>query len=199
LKSTRRDAFISFLSAAAATGLALGTAVLILALAALSGFQEALKAEVLARTPEIEIAPAPGEPAATVRQRIAAVPGVAETRVESRGQAWLAVGGRVRAVDLVGYEGELPPAFDATAGRSPGLYLPRQLATAWGLAAGDAVEIVSGRPTLSPVEGCRVLCAGIGTKNVSAAPDSDLQELLAELLLERALDDALLGCEAMPP
>ena len=50
LKSTRRDAFITFLSMTAAGGIALGVAALILALAALSGFQAALKGEVLART-----------------------------------------------------------------------------------------------------------------------------------------------------
>ena len=60
LKSSRRDAFITFLSLTAAGGIALGIAALILALAALSGFQAALKSEVLSRTPHIEVELPPG-------------------------------------------------------------------------------------------------------------------------------------------
>jgi len=55
LKSTRRDAFASFLSAVAAGGLALGVAALVLSLAALSGFQAVLKGEVLERSPRLEV------------------------------------------------------------------------------------------------------------------------------------------------
>src|SRR6185369_15034933 len=55
LRSTRRDAFASFLSAVAAGGLALGVAALILALAVISGFQDALRAELLGRTPQVDL------------------------------------------------------------------------------------------------------------------------------------------------
>ncbi|MEE9561567.1 MAG: lipoprotein-releasing system transmembrane subunit LolC, partial [Thermoanaerobaculia bacterium] len=55
LKSTRRDALITFLSATAAGGVGLGIAALILALAALTGFQAALRQEILTRTPQIEV------------------------------------------------------------------------------------------------------------------------------------------------
>ena len=55
LRSTRRDAFASFLSLVAAVGLALGVMALILSLALISGFQEALRGELLGRTPEIEV------------------------------------------------------------------------------------------------------------------------------------------------
>ena len=53
LKSGRKDAFVSFLSAVAMGGIGLGVAALILSLSALNGLQEALRGEVLSRTSEI--------------------------------------------------------------------------------------------------------------------------------------------------
>jgi len=55
LRSTRRDAFASFLSAVAAGGIGLGVAALVLSLAVISGFQEALRSELVGRTPQILI------------------------------------------------------------------------------------------------------------------------------------------------
>jgi lipoprotein-releasing system permease protein len=55
LRSARQDAFATFLSLVAALGLALGVAALILVLAVISGFQEALRSELLGRTPQIEV------------------------------------------------------------------------------------------------------------------------------------------------
>ena len=55
LRSTRKDAFVSFLSVVAAAGIGLGVAAMVLALAALTGMQQALTSEILARTPAVEI------------------------------------------------------------------------------------------------------------------------------------------------
>ena len=55
LRSTRKDAYITFLSLSAIGGICLGVAALILALAALNGFQTALREETLARTPHLEL------------------------------------------------------------------------------------------------------------------------------------------------
>ncbi len=55
LRSTRKDAFVSFLSLVAAAGIGLGVAALVLALAALTGMQQALTGEILARTPAFEV------------------------------------------------------------------------------------------------------------------------------------------------
>src|SRR5436309_15493278 len=55
LRSTRKDAFASFLSAVAAGGIALGVTALVLSLAVISGFQEALRGEILSRTPQLEV------------------------------------------------------------------------------------------------------------------------------------------------
>lgn len=151
LRSTRRDAFVTFLSTVAAGGIALGVAVLILALAMLSGFQRVLKAQVLARTSEIEIALPADADAPAVLARARAVAGVREAQLVIRGRGWLVEKGQAQAVELVGYEGELPASFPAADGRQPGLYIGSALARRWSLGPGDGVDVVSPRPTLTPL------------------------------------------------
>lgn len=151
LRSTRRDAFVSFLSAVAAGGIALGVAALVLALAALSGFQTALKREVLARTAEIEVELPRGADAAAVRSRLEGIAGVAAAQVLARGQGWLLSAGRVRPVEVVGFERTLPRAFPGAPAPASGLHVSDRLAAAWGLTAGDRLEVASNRPTLTPL------------------------------------------------
>ena len=151
LRSSRRDAFITFLSLTAAGGIALGVAALILALAALSGFQSALKEEVLSRTPQIEIElPAGADPEAA-RKAVQSIDEVRSAQVVIRGGGWLLARGRSRAVEVVGYGAGLPELFPEASSRSSGLYLGDGLANLWGLEPGDVVEIVSPVPTLTPV------------------------------------------------
>jgi lipoprotein-releasing system permease protein len=150
LKSTRQDAFASFLSAVAAGGIALGVAALILSLALISGFQEALRGEVLGRTPQLEVALPEGADPAGVRRAVIEVVGVMAAEVKVHGSGWVMAGGRVQAVELVGVEGRLPRSFPGAAGRPEGLYLPRSLATRWALLPGETLRIVSPRPTLTP-------------------------------------------------
>lgn len=154
LRSTRRDAFASFLSAVAACGLALGVAALILSLAVISGFQEALRSELLGRTPQIEIELPPGldaDAAQAARAAVRKVPGVVSAQLQVRGGGWLVAESRtVQAVELVGFDGEVPNSFPGAAGRSEGLYVPTSLATRWALSVGETVEVVSPRPTLTP-------------------------------------------------
>ena len=151
LRSSRRDAFITFLSLTAAGGIALGVAALILALAALSGFQSALKEEVLSRTPQIEIElPAGADPEAA-RKAVETFDEVRSAQVVIRGGGWLLARGRSRAVEVVGYGAGLPELFPEATSRSSGLYLGDGLANLWGLEPGDVVEIVSPVPTLTPV------------------------------------------------
>lgn len=150
LKSTRKDAFITFLSLAAAGGIALGIAALVLALAALTGFQEALREEILARTPEIEIELPPGADVETARDEIRGLEGVESVRRSTRGRGWLLAAGRFKPARIVGFEAELPARFPGATDRSPGLYLSERLVLAWGLEPGDFVEVASPRPTLTP-------------------------------------------------
>jgi lipoprotein-releasing system permease protein len=157
LRSTRRDAFASFLSAVASGGIALGVAALTLALALLSGFQRALSDEVLARTPGIELTfPAAAgveAPAAEaeVRAWLVGQPEVVVVQATQRGRGWLVSGARVQPVEVVGFEGELPSFFPAASERAPGLYLPDAWARAWGFALGEDLEVVAPRPTLGPL------------------------------------------------
>lgn len=154
LKSTRRDAFTTFLSTVAVLAIALGVAALILSLAALSGFQNLLRTEVLARTPEIEVElPAGMGPEGAVAAAAAAraVSGVTAVETVVRGEGWLLRDGRVVPSQLVGFEGAAPPTLLGVSGSGPGLYLSQTLAESWGLAAGDVVEVVSPRPTLTPL------------------------------------------------
>ncbi|HYG62945.1 MAG TPA: FtsX-like permease family protein [Thermoanaerobaculia bacterium] len=151
LRSTRRDAFASFLSAVAAGGIALGVAALILSLAVISGFQNALRGELLSRTPqiEIELPPGLGDEAAAL-ETVRRVPGVASADLQVQGGGWLVAGDNVDAVLLVGYDGPVPSTFPGAQGLPPGLYVPTALAARWGLAPGKTVNIVSPRPTLTP-------------------------------------------------
>ena len=151
LKSTRRDSFATFLSAVAVGGLALGVAALILALSALSGFQNALRGEVLARTPEIEIDVGDGATARSVQKLAADTAGVDSAAVVLEGLGWLAASGSVQPLSLLGFEGELPPTFPQASRRDEGLYLPAELASSWALEPGDVVEIASAQPTLTPL------------------------------------------------
>ena len=150
LRSTRRDAFISFLSAVAAGGIALGVAALVLALAALSGFQQALRDEILARTPHLEVELPPRADPDAARATALAVPGVRGAQVVVRGRGWLVADGKAQAAELVGFAGPVPRSFPGAAGGEPGLYLSETLVRRWSLAAGDPVQVVSPRPTLTP-------------------------------------------------
>ena len=150
LRSTRRDAFASFLSAVAAGGLALGVTALILSLAMISGFQSALRSEVLGRTPQIEVELPPGADAAAARDAVRKVAGVASVEIQVRGGGWLVEQGKVQPVDLVGFDGRVPRSFPGAAGQPEGLYVTSTLASRWSLKPGSTVEVVSPRPTLTP-------------------------------------------------
>lgn len=153
LRSTRRDAYASFLSAVAAGGLALGVAALILSLAVISGFQEALRTELLGRTPQIEVElPSGLDEAAAVaaREAVEKVSGVIAAQIQVHGGGWVVEEGKVQAVDLVGFDGTVPQSFPGAAGQHEGLYVTESLGARWGLIPGQPVTIVSPRPTLTP-------------------------------------------------
>lgn len=163
LKSSRRDAYVSLLSLLAGGGIALGVAALILVLAGLAGLQSFLRSDVLARTPHLEVELPPGADAEATRLRLLQeLPGVEEARILIRGRAWLLVGGGTTDVRVVGYSDALPdffpPAFPATAPTetAKGIYVSELFASRWGLqpdpaGGGSKVELVSPRPTLTPM------------------------------------------------
>jgi lipoprotein-releasing system permease protein len=153
LRSTRRDAFATFLSLVAACALALGVFALVVVLAVISGFQHALRGELLGRTPQIEVELPAGldvDSAAAAREAVRRVPGVLSAQLQVRGGGWLVDEGKVQAVELVGFEREVPRSFPGAAGRPEGLYVPSSLAARWALAPGQTLQVVSPRPTLTP-------------------------------------------------
>ena len=151
LRSSRRDAFVSFLSAVAVGGITLGVAALILALSALNGLQAGLRTEVLQRTPEIEVDVADVEASDDLMQSILAVEGVESASRRLSGNGWILLAGSARPVGVFGYEGDLPSTFPEARSRQPGLYLSDRFARHYGLVPGDLVEIASTRSTLSPL------------------------------------------------
>ena len=151
LRSSRRDAFVTFLSMTAAGGIALGVAALILSSAALTGFQDVLRREVLARTPHIEVILPAGVDLEEVATEISSVSGVVSVRPWLRGRGWLLSAGRARPVEVVGFVDSLPDQFPGAGRRDPGLYVSDRLAKNWGLEPGQMTEIISARPTLSPL------------------------------------------------
>ncbi len=198
LKSTRRDAFASFLSAVAAGGIGLGVAALILSLAVISGFQEALRGELLARTPQIlvDLPRLEGDvDAEAVRARVANVLGVVSARFEVRGNGWVVDGGKVQAVELIGFDGVVPAFFPGAAGKPPGLYLPQGLATRWGLRPGETIDIASPKPTLAPFGGPQPRVRSLplaGTFTTGKA-----QEVHERVGLPRAVAETLLGRDSL--
>jgi lipoprotein-releasing system permease protein len=160
LKSTRRDAFTTFLSLVAFGAIAVGVAALVLALAALSGFQQVLRQQVLSRTPamEVELPQELGpEDAAAAAETLQGFEGVTGVELAVRGQGWLVNAGRTAPVQLGGFSHDVPDAYPGAAGGASGLYLSATRASAWGLTpgaggeGGDTVDLVSPRPTLTPM------------------------------------------------
>ena len=188
LKSSRRDAYITFLSLSAAGGICLGVAALILALAALSGFQTALRQETLARTPHLEIEVTNQESGKELVDQVLLIEGVSAAQLLSRGQIWVVAGGRARPVQVTGFGGTLPSEFPDAPSRQPGLYVSDRLANIWGLAEGEAIELASARPInrlrrLSPgsselVMACRIWRSGL-TLAESESPSRPVRLQLA--------------------
>jgi len=153
LRSTRKDAFVSFLSVVAAAGIGLGVAAMVLALAALTGMQQALTSEILARTPAVEIQlPSRLAPAAIAKliERLRQDSAITSVQQALTGKGWIVAGGRVLPVALTGFEGPVPSSFPGAAAKPPGLYLGDREAARLGIAPATIVTIASPRPTLTP-------------------------------------------------
>lgn len=153
LRSTRRDAFVTFLSAVAAGGLVLGVAALILALSALSGFHDVLLSEVRSHTPDLEVTPSSNGDLTQVEGALGRESHVAFVQQIVEGRGWIVSADRVRAVEIVGFEKRLPASFPVSTGGSrtgSGVYVGDRLMTIWGLQPGQIVEVASNLPTLTP-------------------------------------------------
>ncbi len=151
LRSSRRDSYVRLLATLAGGGVALGVATLVLVLSALNGLQDFLRADVLSRTPHLEIELPPEADARAELAALRELPGVVSGNLLLRGRAWVLLGGQAENVRIVGFEGELPAIFPGADSREEGLYVGDGQAATWGLTPGDRVEIISPRPTLTPM------------------------------------------------
>ena len=150
-RSSRREASVRFLSAVTAGGIALGVGALILAVAALSGFQTTLLTEVLARSPRLQVELGRGVDAEAVRRAIEAQPEVESAQTILVGNGWLVHEGRLQACEFFGVESEVPRWFPGAAGvEVKGVVLPDVLAFGFGIESDSRVRVVSPRPTLTP-------------------------------------------------
>ena len=159
-RSTRADAHIRALSTLTAGGLAVGTAALVLALAALAGFQDHVLDELARHTPALQIELAGDDaaglaaatsPARGLAELAAATNGVAGVQELLHARGWLASGDRPFAVAVLGYEHAPPPWIPVDGEAASGLIVPVSIAVRMGLAVGDMVRVVSPRPGLTPV------------------------------------------------
>lgn len=159
-RSTRADAHIRVLSSLTAGGLAVGTAALVLALAALSGFQDHLLQDLVRHTPALQIelggagAAADGDGAeqtAALATWAAATNGVTAVQELLYARGWLADARSFVPVEVVGYE-KAPPAWIPVQDEAvSGLIVPVSVALRLGLVVGGTVRVVSPRPGLTPV------------------------------------------------
>jgi lipoprotein-releasing system permease protein len=160
--SASRGGFLSFVTFIAGLGLALGVAVLVIVLSVMNGFDRELRERVLGALPHALIVAPQGvadwQGLADLAREDARVLAVAPI---TRGAALLAVGDRVRAVQLTGVE----PAVEAEVSILParmrsgdfadleaggfGVVLGAQLADQLGVVEGDAVTLVMPDPRIT--------------------------------------------------
>ena len=158
-RSTRADAHIRVLSSLTAGGLAVGTAALVLALAALSGFQNHLLRDLAQHTPTLQVelggrvdsATGGVGSAASIVDRVRATQGVLTAQELLYARGWLVDRRGVVAVEVVGYEKAPPAWIPVEAAAAPGLIVPLQVALRMGLTVGGSARVASPRSSLTPV------------------------------------------------
>jgi lipoprotein-releasing system permease protein len=193
-RSTRADAHIRVLSSLTAGGLAVGTAALVLALAALSGFQNHLLEDLAQHTPTLQVelggrAESANAAAASVDSlvdRVTAAEGVVEAQELLYARGWLVDRTGVLSVDVVGYE-KAPPAWIPVEGvAAPGLIVPLSVALRMGLKAGGSARVVSPRAGLTPV-GPRPRMRTLPVAAIYDSGRAEYEELPVLLPLEQAV------------
>ena len=192
LRSARRDAFTSFLSAVAAGGIGLGVAALVVALAALAGMQGVLRDEILSRTPSLAVTIAPEADPFEVERTLARQAEVESVQRVIEGRGWVLGAGTALPVKLLGHQGAPPRSLPGLAPEArPGLYLPDRMATRLGIAPGEVVQLASARPSLTPL-GPRPRLLTMRLEGVHTAGAIE-EDAVVALPIERA--EILLGRE----
>lgn len=164
-RRSRRNGFISFISAVSVGGIALGVAALIVVISVMNGFQKEVRDRMLNVIPHIEILDLSGQAigdwrglAAKVRDN-AAVTGVAPF---VQGQALVAQGSQLQGVLVWGIDpaeepkvSQIPTHMDSgsLSALTPGgfgVVLGNQLAQSLGVGLGDQVTLVVPSGSLTP-------------------------------------------------
>ena len=186
-RSSRREASVRFLSAVTAGGLALGVGALILAVAALSGFQTTLLTEVMARSPKLQVELGRGVDPEAVRRAIDAQPEVEAAQSILAGNGWLVHEGRIQACQFFGVEERVPKWFPGAAGVAiKGVIVPDVLAFGFGLQSDSSVRVVSPRPTFTPFARQIPRSRSFAVQSVFSAGRSEEYESRVVLPLEAA-------------
>jgi lipoprotein-releasing system permease protein len=186
-RSSRREASVRFLSAVTAGGIALGVGALILAVAALSGFQTTLLAEVMARSPKLQVQLGRGVDPEAVRRAIDAQPEVEAAQSMLVGNGWLVHEGRLQACEFFGVEERVPRWFPGAAGVAiKSVIVPDVLAFGFGLQSDSTVRVVSPRPTLTPFARQIPRSRSFAVQSVFSAGRSEEYESRVVLPLEAA-------------
>ena len=163
-RSTRRNGFISFISAASIVGIALGVAALIIVLSVMNGFQKEVRDRMLGVVSHIEVMSVDGgslQDVPGLLQRVKAQPEVVGAAPFVNGQSLIAHGEDMRGVLVRGIEPELEPQVANVAASNqevlkqlqPGSFgavLGAQLARALGVQPGDKVTLVAPSGQVTP-------------------------------------------------
>lgn len=165
----RKRMFISVISAISALGVVLGVAILLVALAIMTGFQGELRARILGALAHLSVHDLSLDGFDDYREvtaAIAAVPGVEAAAPVIYGKA-LAMGRRSALVTLKGVDPALEPTVSEfasrmtsgdfgdlaapPAGEPPPVVLGEELALSLGVAIGDSVRLMVPEGRLSPI------------------------------------------------
>ena len=192
-RSTRTDAHIRVLSTLTGGGLAVGTAALVLALAALAGFQNHVLEDLLRHTPDLQVelgsstdsGTGAASSAAPLASRVTAAKGVVAVQELLYARGWLVDGTGVVGVEVVGYENAPPAWIPVETALVPGLIVPLQVALRMGLRVGDSARVVSPRSGLTPV-GPRPRMRTAPVAAIYDAGRAEYEELPVLLPLEQA-------------
>ncbi len=156
-RGTRRNGFISFISAVSVLGIALGVAALIIVLSVMNGFQKEVTNRMLSVVSHVEIFTSDGQPLPDVVRTLAEVklqPEVVGAAPFVATQALLARGSEMKGVIVRGIDPDREPEVTDMVGmlrsvqRLPlvpgerGVVLGAELARSLGVRAGDPVTLV---------------------------------------------------------
>ncbi len=171
LATMRQDSLSRFLSLTAGLGIALGVAALILALAAMTGLQDAIRRLAVTGVDAARVVVEDENALLQVRNLVVDEFGAGKVATVIEGNGWVLGGSIAEPVRIVGYQGHLPRAEPSGAARIDSEPTPSTAPSStpssqgppnrgWvrltpgllaGYRAGDVVELATSRPRVGPL------------------------------------------------